>query len=469
MKNKLAILFSFMFFANLMAQESQISLSLQEAIDFAIENNRNAKNAALDIEAAKRQKMETTAIGLPQINANIDYQNWLKQPVSLFPASSFDNTQSVIKTVEDYFNLSPNGTPPTIDGFVPVTFGTKQTINATATLTQLIFDGSYLVGLQSAKVFLEISKNAKEKTDLEIRKNTINAYGNVLLAEKSINIFESNITVLKKNLYETEQTYKNGLTELENVEQLQITLKQLQSNYKNALRLDKIAKKMFNITIGEDIDANTVLTENLEDLAEKNIDLALLDSDDNVENTLDYKIALNDKRSKELLFKLEKSKYLPSISAFINGGYAGNNDEFKFFNNEQQWFGSSLVGVNVSVPIFSSLKRHSATQRAKVNLEKAENSLKETEQLLKFEVATAKSNYQYAIEQYQTSKENIELAERIEIKNQTKYFEGIATSFDLRQAQQQLYRSQQELLQSMLEVITNKAALETTLNKINNQ
>ena len=162
MKNKLAILFSFMFFANLNAQESQISLSLQEAIDFAIENNRNAKNAALDIEAAKRQKMETTAIGLPQINANIDYQNWLKQPVSLFPAASFDNTQSIINTVEDYFNLSPNGTPPTIDGFVPVTFGTKQTINAKATLTQLIFDGSYLVGLQSAKVFLEIAKNAKE-------------------------------------------------------------------------------------------------------------------------------------------------------------------------------------------------------------------------------------------------------------------------------------------------------------------
>jgi outer membrane protein TolC len=468
MTNKLVLLFGFLLSLAINAQEKPIPLSLQEAIDFAIENNRISKNAALDIEVAKKQKMETTAIGLPQINANIDYQNWLKQQVSLFPAASFDNTQAVVNTVEEYFGLLPSNTPPTIEGFVPVTFGTKQTINASATLSQLLFDGSYIVGLQSAKVFLEISKNAKQKTDLEIRKNTINAYGNVLLAKESIAIYESNIAVLEKNLFETQQTYNNGLTELENVEQLQITLKQLESSYKNALRLKVIAKKMFNITIGTEITTNTQLTDNLESLTLNNINLNLLSTEEDIENTLDYKIALNDQRSKELLLKLEKTKALPSLTAFLNGGYSGNNDEFKFFNNEQQWFGSSLVGVNLNIPVFSSLKRQSATQKAKINLEKSSNNLKETEQILKFEIATAKSNYQFAIEQFQTAKENIELAQRIETKNQTKFFEGISSSFDLRQAQQQLYQSQQELLQSMLDVITNKAALETVLNSTNN-
>jgi outer membrane protein TolC len=468
MKNKLVILFSFLSFANLLAQENKITFSLQEAIDFAIENNRNAKNAALDIEFAKKQKMETTAIGLPQINANVDYQNWLKQPVSLFPAASFDNTQAVINTVENYFGLTPTSIPPTIEGFIPVTFGTKQTLNATATLSQLIFDGSYLVGLQSAKVFLEISENAKEKTDLEIRKNTINAYGNVLLAKESIIIYEKNITVLKKNLFETQETFNNGLTEQENVEQLQITLKQLQSSYNNAIRLNKIAKKMLNITIGLDINSDSKLTDNLETLTLSNINLSLLDEEENIENTLDYKIAINDQRSKELLLKLERSKALPSLTGFINGGYAGNNDEFRFLNKEQQWFGSSLIGVSLNIPVFSSLKRHASTQKAKINLEKATNNLKETEQLIKFQLSNAKSNYQFAIEQYQTAKENINLAERIEAKNQTKFFEGISSSFELRQAQQQLYRTQQELLQSMLDVITNKATLETVLNTINN-
>ncbi|PHS10580.1 MAG: transporter [Kordia sp.] len=436
------IMFSFLGFA----QENPLNLSLQEAIDYAIKNNVSAKNATLDIDAAKKQKWETTAIGLPQINANIDYNNWLKQQVSLLPGEI------------------AGGQPGT---FVPVAFGTKQSVNATATLKQLLFDGSYLVGLQSAKVFLEISKNAKEKTDLEVRKATINAYGNVLLSKESIALYESNIVILKNNLRETTAIFENGLTEEENVEQLQITLKQITSGYKNAQRLNSIAHQMLNITLGTDLNTKVNLTETLEILALKNVDLELLNSSDEIKNTIDYKIATNDKRAKELLLKLEKTKALPSLSAFINGGYSGNNEKFDFLNKEQQWFGSSLIGVSLNIPIFSSGQRAAKTQRARINLKKAANNLSETEQQLKFQVASAKSNYQFAIEQFNTSKESLTLAERIEKKNQTKFFEGITTSFDLRQAQQQLYSTQQEYLQAMLEVINNKVTLETLLNKTN--
>ena len=436
------ILFSLFGFS----QEEPLKLSLQEAIDYAIKNNTTAKNAALDIDAAIKQKWETTAIGLPQVSAKVDYNNWLKQQVSLLPGEI------------------AGGQPGT---FVPVAFGTKQSVNATATLNQLLFDGSYLVGLQSAKVFLEISKNAKEKTDLEVRKATINAYGNVLLSKESISIYESNISILENNLRETKAIFENGLTEEENVEQLQITLKQVNSGYKNAIRLNAIALQMLNITLGADLNTEVTLTETLEELAFKNVDLKLLNSTDEVKSTIDYKIAANDKRSKELLLKLEKTKALPSLSAFVNGGYAGNNEKFDFFNKQQEWFGSSLLGVSLNIPIFSSGQRSAKTQRARINLEKAENNLSETEKKLSFQIESAKSNYQFAIEQFSTSKESLTLAERIEKKNQTKFFEGITTSFDLRQAQQQLYTTQQEYLQAMLEVINNKVALETLLNKTN--
>ena len=427
------------------SQEQPTSFTLQEAIDYALENNRQAKNAARDIEAAKKQKWETTATGLPQLSANASYQNNLKQQVSLVPAEFFGGQEG---------------------DFAEVVFGTKQNVNATATLNQLIFDGSYLVGLQSAKVFLEISKNAKEKTDLEVRKNVINAYGNVLLSEESVLILEKNIEVLEKNLYETTKIYENGLEEEESVEQLQITLSNLKSNLNNSIRLRGIAYQMFNITLGIDYAAKITLTENLEQLTQKNISLETLELENDITANIDYKIAENDKKSKELLLKLEKTRALPTLSAYLNGGYLGFSDEFTFLDKEQNWAGFSAFGFNLDIPIFSSGKRSAATQRAKINLEKSQDDLTETEQRLKLQIETAKSNYQFAIEDYQNKQENLKLAERIENKNQTKFFEGIGSSFELRQAQTQLYTAQQELLQAMLDVINTKAELETALNTI---
>lgn len=427
------------------SQDVPKSFSLQEAIDFALQNNRTAINASRDIEAAKAQKWETIATGLPQLNATVDYQNFLKQQISLIPA--------------EFLGGNPGE-------FAELTFGTKQNVSAFATLNQKIFDGSYIVGLQSAKVFLEISQNAKIKTDLEVRQAVINAYGNVLLSEEGVVILERNVDVLEKNLFETQKIFENGLGEEEGVEQLQITLSNIQSSLQNLNRLKILAYQMLNITMGLDVDNKTIISDNLETLTQQNITLGLLEADVNVENTIDYQIADNEKTTKELMVKYEKSKALPTLNAFLNGGYSGYSDKFNFTNGNQDWYGSSLFGVSLKIPIFSSGMRSAQTQRAQINLEKAETNLTETEQVLKLEIASAKSKYQFAIEDYENKKRNLRLAERIETKNETKFFEGIASSFELRQAQTQLYSAQQEFLQAMLDVINSKASLETVLNKI---
>ena len=424
---------------NVMAQNEIKEFSLDEAISFAIEHNRTSKNATLDIEVAKQQKWETTTIGLPQINAQIDYQNWLKQQ---FEGVDFDN-----------------------DGVIDI--APRQSINASATLSQLIFDGSYLVGLQSAKVFLEISKNAKIKTDLEVRKATVNAYANVLLADESLNVLNNNIQTISKSLLETTEIFKSGLAEEESVEQLQITLKQLENGRRNAIRLKDIAYKMLNITLGEDLFTELKLTNSLEDLTMRYTDLEALTDEVNVEGTIDYRIASNDKRSKELLLKLEKSRSLPTLSAFLNGSYIGNSNEFDFLNRDKRWIGTSFFGVRMDIPILSSGQSKSRRDRARFDLEKSENDLKETEQMLKFQIESAKSTYQFAIEKLTTTKESLTLAEDIEKKNQVKFFEGISSSFELNQAQQQLYQAQQNYLQAMLDVISSKIELETLINDIN--
>lgn len=436
-------LFSFGF-----SQDIPSSFTLQEAIDYALENNRTAINAVRDIDAAKKQKWETTTIGLPQIDATVNYQNFLKQQVSVVPA--------------EFFGGNPGE-------FAEVIFGTQQNATASAQLNQLLFDGSYIVALQSAKVFLEISENAKVKTDLEVRKAIINAYGNVLLAEESVLILRQNVAVLQKNLNETTKIFENGLEEEESVEQLQITLSNIQSSLNNSERLLKLAYQMFNITLGIDYKAKIKLTEDLEALALKNISLNTLTEKNDVTTTIDYKIAANDTKAKELMLKLEKSKALPTLSAFLNGGYNSFSDDFVFFDSNNKWFGFSAVGLNLNVPIFSSGKRSAATQRAAINLEKAQTDLEQTEQRLNLEIETAKSNYRFAVEDYENKKQNLALAERIEKKNQTKFFEGIGSSFELRQAQIQLYSAQQEMLQTMLDVINAKTELETITNKLSDK
>jgi outer membrane protein len=431
------------FFLITNAQEEKMALSLNEAINLAIENSYNTKASKNDIKSATEKVWETTTIGLPQINGAIDYQNWLKQQVSLLPAE---------------ITGGPAGT------FTPVTFGTKQNIGANITLKQLLFDGSYLVGLQASRTYLKISKQANEKTELLTREAVINAYGNVLVSENSISILEKNLKIIKKNLSDVKKIYENGLNEQEDIEQLEITLGNLNSQLNSVKRMKGIAYKMLNLSLGNPIKTELTLTDTLDSLVKSNIKLGIVSEEFNFSKHVDFRIAENDRESKRLLLKLEKSKALPTLSAFVNYGAQGYSDTFSFLNNEQEWFNSSLLGVSLNIPIFSSLGRNSKTKQAKIALENADIKLRETKQRLSLMAEKAKSDYQLSIENFSTAKKNVGLAERIENKQRIKFFEGLSSSFDLLQAQNQLYSQQQNYIQSMLDVIAKKATLENALN-----
>ncbi len=424
-------------------EPSEASYTLDEAIAFALENNYSVLNADRDLIDAQKQKWEVIASGLPQITGSITYNNQLKQPVTQIPAEFF------------------GGEPGT---FQEVVFGQAQSATATATLRQQIFDGSYIVGVQASRAFISFSQNNKEKTDLEVRKAVVEAYGNVLLSQESIAIVERNKATVEKNLYETQKLFENGLTEEEDVEQLQITLANIESQLKNTKRFEKITLQLLNIVMGIDIDNPTKLAEDLDQLAQKQIDFGLLETDFNIENNVDFKLVtnLNEQRFYEL--KLSKSRALPTLNAFVNYGASAFSDNFDFLNSDQQWFNSSVLGFDLSIPIFSSLGRSASTQRAKIAYEKAKTELKETKQQIRLGLERAQSDYQFTIEQYNTAKENLDLAGRIEKKNQIKYSEGLASSFELRQAQIQLYAAQDEYLNSMVSVINAKVILETILN-----
>src|SRR5690606_444659 len=310
----------------------------------------SSKRSQKDIEKALKQKWEIISQGLPQLTGNVDYQNFLKQPVTLIPGEI------------------AGGEP---GSFVPVRFGTKQSINAAATWNQLIFDGSYIVGLQSVRTLLQLSENAKIKTDIEVKKAIISAYGNVLLAEESVEILKQNLETVRKNFSDTQKIYENGLAEEEDVERLVITLLTLENNLNRSERMREISYEMLNLTLGIPNEAEVTLTEELEELALQYYDLALLAQEIEVEETIDYRIAFNNTEYAKIQERLEKAKALPSLTGFVNYGYQGFSETFSFFNEDQEYFAQSVLGVSLNIPIFSSGMRSSRTAQRKIEYEQS--------------------------------------------------------------------------------------------------
>jgi len=426
------------FSLGLMAQEEN-HFSLTQALDYALAHNAQMINASRDVQAAYAQKWATIAMGLPQVSAESSYQNQLKRPVSLLPGEFF------------------GGEPGT---YVPITFGQKQQMSISATLNQKIFDGSYIVGVQAIKTFIEISANAKQKTELEIRKAVVNAYGSVLLLDQSMAIINDNLSVLKQNILETQQLFQQGFAEEEQLEQLEITLLQLESQKRNTLQLQSITKQSFNLLLGRDLTAVFTLTEDLEALAAQHL-MKQPKEEFLLENSVDYRIAFNQKEQKRLELKLEKSKYLPTLGAFVNYSTNAFGNTFEFFDSTQDWFDASILGLNLNIPVFSSFMKRSNTKIKKLQFEQSLTLLDQKAKQANLEFQQAKSQFELDVATYNSSKLNLSLAERIAKKNTIKYKEGVASSFELRQAQLQLYQAQQEYLKSMLDVINSKTLVET--------
>jgi outer membrane protein TolC len=430
-------------FGTLHAQNLPESVSLEEAVAYGLENNRRVINANLEVQKAYKEKWKTIAIGLPQITAEADYQNFIELPTSLIPAQFFGGEEGE---------------------FAEVQFGTPQTMRAGVTLNQLIFDGSYLVGLESIKVYLDISENLLEKTVLEIRKNIINSYFNVLLTRENILFLEKNRANLKTNLEELTQLFRNGFEEEESVEQLRLTLSSIETQLRYAQNVERITLDMLKLLMGFPTQSPLFLKDELDGLTTASLFEFPTETAPKIENNIDVKIAQNNFASEGLLYKLERSKNLPRLSAFLNGNYTGNSETFSFTEANQKWFGASMLGVKLQVPIFSSFMRRANSQKAKIAVAQAETNLNETQERIFIEIQAATNEYQLSVENYFTTKENLALATRIKEKNQIKYFEGLASSFEYREAQLQLYNAQNNYIKSIQSVVQKKLNLETLLN-----
>ena len=433
-----------LFISNICYSQSEVvSLSIEDAVKYGIENNRNLKNAEREIQMAYQERWKTIAIGLPNVSLDLNYLNNLELPTSLIPAEFFGGNKG---------------------DFSEIQFGTEQTAIGSVRMEQLLFDGSWLVGLEYSKIFLATSENFYEKTLLEVREGIVKLYSLVATLNEGISLLENNLENFKKDLNEVNELYKNGFQEKENVEQIRITLAQAELSLLQAIKTRDNQINLLKLVLGININDELVLVTSLDDFIGNNVVFGNSFEDFDTDKNVDIKISQNMFDTKRIEYKLEKSKQLPKISGFVSGTYTGYNNEFNFTDKSQSWFGSSVVGVNLEIPLFNANRMNVSSQKAKIAMEQARANLEEQEEKTQAEVIQKLNDYQLANKSLSVNEQNMNLAISIEDKNSIKFFEGLVSSFELRQAQIQLLDSQQKYLNSVIELISIKTELETLYN-----
>ena len=422
---------------------SQQSFSLQQARKYALEHNYQAKNAAYDVEVAQRKIKETIAIGLPQLSGKASYNNYIKQPVQLVPA--------------EFFGGAPGE-------FSEIIFGTKQNATGELMATQLLFDGSYIVGLQATKAYLELAKNQQRLSDLEVQEAVTNAYHMVLVAEKNVTILESSLEKVKRIWRETQAMFENGFVEESDVDQMAINYKNLENSYNNAKVQAEVARKMLNFQLGLNLEATITLTDGIDELAQMQSDQGFFQSTFDVSQNANYQLANTNLMLQGLQLKNQKAKYLPQLSMFATHQENSFGNEFNFLSSDATWFPTTLIGVNLNVPIFSSGMRRQQVKQANIEVLKAEQTLLQATQGAELEMLNARAEYNNALAVYQNETQSLKLAEKIKDKTTIKYQEGISSSFELTQAENQYLTTQGQYIQATFSLLSSKNKLDKALN-----
>jgi outer membrane protein TolC len=430
-------------FSSLHAQKGEeLKFSLEEAQAYALENSYQSRSAKLEVEKSQKKVNETIGTGLPQVNASASYQNYLELPVQVIPAESF-------------------GGPP--GEFAEVVFGVEQQMGFDATATQLIFDGSYFVGLQAAKVYKELAENDLDRSELDVNNLVLRSYASVLVAESTAEVQKGILDNLESNFDEAEARFEAGFLAQEDKDQIELLYINAKNAFQQAQRQIPITRAQLKYILGVPLSNTIVLTDSLFPLLESLPGEEFLQADYDVINHIDYKIAATQLEASELLMKQQKSNYLPKLNAFFTYQENSFSNEFDFFSGAQ-WYPTQLLGLNFTLPIFSGLSRHNQVQQAKIEMEQVDLNRQAIEQQLQINVNKAKSDYLFALQQFENRKENWKLAQRIYRNTEVKYREGLSGSTDLTQANNQRDESLANYVQAALQLINSKAELNQALN-----
>lgn len=424
------------------AQQSDTvaAFSLKQALDYAQNHQVSILNARIDEDIAKNTIKQTIGIGLPQLSGNANFQDFIVLPTSLLPG--------------DFFGMP--GTQ------VPVQFGVKYQSLVGLDLNQLLFDGSYLVGLQASKTFRELSSKNLTRTRIETAVAVTKAYYSVLVSNEQLNLIDANLDRLRKSLSDTEALFKNGFVEKIDLDRLTVFKNNLETERENVIRLLALNVNLLKFQMGMTVNSRLTLTDSINNLQ---ADQAVVARDSSAyRNRIEYSLLETQKKLNEFDLKRYKSQFLPSLSAFGNTSqsFQSNNFSELFSSN----FPSTIIGLRLSVPIISGGIKLSQVRNAKLVILKTQNDLVNLQNGINLEVEQAQTTYANSLKSLDNQKRNMDLAQEVLRVSKIKYEQGVGSSIEVTSAETSLKEAQNNYINALYDLMINRVNVEKASGRI---
>ena len=441
MKSHLPSSFSLFFLILVLNAQAQTQqLSLIQAQDYAVQNSFQVKNAQHDKSSADLTSDELLGIGLPQLNGSLQYQNFINLPTSIIPGDFFGAPGQDVK----------------------VQFGVPHQMTAGLSASQLLFDGTWLVGLQASKAYAELQRKNIQKSEIDIRSKTAEAYSTALTTQANLLVLRDMLANMQKLLNDTEAMQREGFSEQQDVDQLMLSVNDLLIQIGYTEQYVKITQDLLKFTIGMPLSTEIELTDTWESLMETAGDDVL---SFNPASTIDVQLAENGLLMQQLNVKSKKAALMPNLAAFYNVQTQGLRDEFDYFNTSLPWFPIQLWGIQLNVPILSGGSKSKTIKKTEVEVKRMTDMVSMTKEAVQLEYNTATTELAFSKKRMTQSKSNLELAKSILQKEEIKYREGLSNSFNITQRNQQVINAQSAYTNAAIAHMNAQTKLNKVLNK----
>ena len=441
-----SLLLSLLFFSNILFSQ-QLNLTLDDCIELALKNNENLKNSILEENISKAVSKEYLAVGLPQIyvDGGLQYNH---------------EVQKSLIDISRFMPGVPEGTEQEVQ------FGQTYEGRFDFIIDQMIFNGSYFVGLSATKELEKLSNKLTQRTEIDIYESVSKAYYTVLNTKSRIDLVNSNIERLLTLLEESKQLYDNGFIEKLDIDRITVSYNNLQSEKIKTDRLYDLSLFVLKFQIGIPLNQEIKLIGNLNEDILENFDFDLSKFDYN--KRIEYSILKTDRNLKSYDLKNNRSQYLPQIYLNYNYGLNTSASSYDLFFDSYRWKNFGTVGLNLVVPIFDGFLKRSKINQSKYKIEQIDNQLLFLERSIDLQINQSVVDYSNSKESLEITNKNLDLALSIYNASEKKYKEGIGSNLEVLNANAGLKQAQNNYYNAVYEVIISKINLEKTLGTLYN-